>query len=69
MSSKYKFVNSTGIYFVTVNWVDVFTRNIYRAILVDIQVALQRSQRLGNNILLNTNCFVNSILYFAPNTK
>ena len=37
MSSKYKFVDGEGIYFVTatsVGWVDVFTRNIYRDILL-----------------------------------
>ncbi len=38
MSQKYKFYNSEGLYFVsfaTVNWIDVFTRNIYRDIVVD----------------------------------
>lgn len=38
VSTKYKFANPEGIYFVTfavVHWVDVFTRNIYRDILLD----------------------------------
>lgn len=38
MSNKYKFRNPEGIYFVTfsvVRWVDVFTRNRYREILLE----------------------------------
>ena len=38
MSTKYKFVDKEGIYFTTstvVDWVDVFTRDIYRDILLD----------------------------------
>lgn len=38
MSRNYKFYNPTGLYFVsfaTVNWIDVFTRNLYRDIYVD----------------------------------
>lgn len=38
MSNKYKFHNPDGVYFVThtvVEWVDVFTRNIYKDILID----------------------------------
>ena len=38
MSVKYKFRNPEGLYFVTfatVNWVDVFTRNLYKNILID----------------------------------
>jgi len=38
MSIKYKFRNPEGIYFVSfavVNWLDVFTRNIYREILCE----------------------------------
>ena len=38
MSTKYKFVNNDGIYFTTstvVGWSDVFTREIYKAILLD----------------------------------
>lgn len=38
MSRKYKFRNPEGIYFVsfaTVNWIDVFTRPIYKDIVVE----------------------------------
>jgi REP element-mobilizing transposase RayT len=38
MSRKYKFRNPSGVYFVsfaTVNWIDVFTRPVYKNILVD----------------------------------
>lgn len=38
MSRKYKFNNPDGIYFITfsvVGWVDVFTRDIYRNILIE----------------------------------
>ncbi len=38
MSSKYKFKNPDGIYFVsfaTVGWIDVFTRNSYKEIILD----------------------------------
>jgi len=47
MSSKYKFVNRDGIYFVTatiVEWVDVFTRNEYRDILLDSFRFCQQNQ-------------------------
>ena len=38
MSRKYKFYKPDGIYFVsfaTVNWIDVFTRRIYKDILIE----------------------------------
>lgn len=38
MSRKYKFLNTSGLYFVsfaTVNWIDVFTRQLYFKILAD----------------------------------
>ncbi len=38
MSRKYKFYNPDGVYFVTfsvVRWIDLFTRNLYRDILLD----------------------------------
>lgn len=38
MSRKYKFHNSEGIYFVSFavqGWIDVFTRNEYKNIIVD----------------------------------
>jgi putative transposase len=59
MSSKYKFVNREGIYFVTatiVDWVDVFTRNEYRDILMDIFRFCQQNQGLkiyGRELMSN----------------
>ncbi len=38
MSRKYKFRNPEGMYFITfsvIRWIDVFTRNVYREILLD----------------------------------
>jgi len=38
MSRKYKFLNNTGLYFVsfaTVNWIDVFTRPDYNQVIID----------------------------------
>ena len=38
MSRKYKFHEKTNLYFVTytvINWIDVFTRDIYREVLLD----------------------------------
>lgn len=38
MSRKYKFYNPEGLYlvsFATVNWIDVFTRRLYRDIVVE----------------------------------
>ncbi len=49
MSSKYKFINADGIYFVTatvVDWVDVFTRDEYRNILMDSFRFCQEKQGL-----------------------
>ena len=49
MSSKYKFVNKDGIYFVTatiVDWIDVFTRDEYRDILMDSIRFCQENQGL-----------------------
>ena len=38
MSRKYKFYNKKGLYFVsfaTVNWIDVFTRDLYSYTMVE----------------------------------
>ena len=38
MSTKYKFLNPEGIYFIstaTVNWMDIFTRRVYKEIVID----------------------------------
>jgi putative transposase len=49
MSSKYKFTDKEATYFVTaatVDWIDVFTRNSYRDILLDSFRYCQKSQGL-----------------------
>ena len=49
MSSKYKFDDIEGVYFVTstvVDWIDVFTRDIYRDILLDSIRFCQKNQNL-----------------------
>ena len=49
MSAKYKFTDKEAVYFVTatvVDWVDVFTRNIYRDILLDSLRFCQKNQGL-----------------------
>ncbi|HZK71232.1 MAG TPA: transposase [Clostridia bacterium] len=49
MSSKYKFDDIEGVYFVTstvVDWIDVFTRDIYRDILLDSFRFCQKNQGL-----------------------
>lgn len=49
MSSKYRFSDKEGIYFTTstvVGWADVFTRNMYRDILIDSLRHCQQHQGL-----------------------
>lgn len=49
MSGKYKFYNPDGMYFVSfavVRWVDVFTRNIYREVIIDSLKYCQREKGL-----------------------
>ena len=49
MSRKYKFKNPEGIYFVsfaTVGWIDVFTRRIYKDILVESLIYCQKEKGL-----------------------
>ena len=50
MSSKYKFSDKEGVYFITataVGWADVFTRNLYRNILLDSFKHCQLNQGLN----------------------
>lgn len=49
MSSKYKFRNPDGCYFVTfavVGWVDLFTRNMYKDILIESRKYCQQNKGL-----------------------
>lgn len=50
MSRKYKFHNPDGLYFVTFTvqgWVDVFTRNEYKNILIENLTYCQQNKGLG----------------------
>lgn len=49
MPSKYKFLNPDGLYFITytvVEWVDVFTRSVYKDIVVESLKYAQESKGL-----------------------
>ena len=49
MSRKYKFHNSEGVYFVSFavqGWVDVFTRNVYKDILIENLAYCQNNKGL-----------------------
>ena len=49
MSSKYKIRNNESLHFITftvVNWIDVFTRNIYKDIILDSFRYCQRKKGL-----------------------
>lgn len=50
MSTKYKFGNKEGIYFVSfavVGWIDIFTRKIYRDIFLDSLAFCREKKGLG----------------------
>ncbi|SEP74126.1 REP element-mobilizing transposase RayT [Hyunsoonleella jejuensis] len=64
MSRKYKFHNPSGLYFVsfaTVNWIDVFIRQIYFNILID-SVNHCRAEK---GLELYAYCFMPSHLHFV----
>ena len=49
MSARYKFIDNEGVYFITssvAGWTDVFTREIYKTILLDSIRHCQQSQGL-----------------------
>ena len=55
MSRNYKFHNSEGLYFVSfavVGWLDVFTRNEYKDLLLESLEFCQKKQRQGNSCLV-----------------
>ncbi len=63
MSRKYKFHNKQGLYFVsfaTINWIDVFTRQIYFNILVD-SINYCRAEK---GMELYCYCFMPSHMHF-----
>jgi len=63
MSSKYKFHNKSGLYFVsfaTVHWIDVFTRQVYFNVLAD-SVSYCRAKK-GKELFCY--CFMPSHVHF-----
>ena len=49
MCTKYKFIDKQGVYYTTVTvvgWLNVFTRDMYKVILLDSIVFCQKNQRL-----------------------
>jgi len=55
MSRNYKFHNPEGLYFVSfavVEWLDVFTRNEYKDILVDSLIYCQKREGNGDNCMV-----------------
>ena len=65
MSRNYKFHNPEGIYFVSfavVEWLDVFTRNEYKNIVLKSLEYSQKEKRFGNICMVYndksyTSCF------------
>ena len=46
MSSKYKFKNQDGLYFITytvINWTDVFTKNSYKDLMIESEKLFDKS--------------------------
>ena len=63
MSRKYKFHNKSGLYFVsfaTINWIDVFTRQVYFGVLADSV----RYCRKEKGMELYCYCFMPSHIHF-----
>tara|TARA_B100000780_G_C21121735_1_gene454424 strand:+ start:2590 stop:3225 length:636 start_codon:yes stop_codon:yes gene_type:complete len=63
MSRKYKFHNKSGLYFVsfaTINWIDVFTRQVYFDVLAD-SVSYCRKEK---GMELYCYCFMSSHVHF-----
>ena len=49
MSKRYKFQDPDGVYFITsttINWVDVFTRQVYKEMLIDSMKFCQKHKKL-----------------------
>ena len=67
MSSKYKFHNPDGLYFITstvYNWVDVFTRIEYREIILD---SLRHCQQ-KKGLTINAWCLMTNHLHMIAST-
>ena len=76
MSRKYKFKNPEGIYFISysvIRWIDVFTRNLYRDILLDSFMFCQEKKGLRIHAYIIMTNHVHMIIsttegYFLENT-
>jgi putative transposase len=63
MSRNYKFHNKSGLYFVsfaTVNWIDVFTRQVYFDVLAE-SISYCRKEK---DMVLYCYCFMPSHVHF-----
>ena len=72
MSKKYKFTEHEGIYFFTatvVDWIDVFTRNIYRNILINSFRFCQKNQGLRVHAWVLMSNHFHMICSFADNKE
>ena len=58
MSARYKFIDNEGVYFTTsteAGWTDVFTREIYKKILLDSIRHCQQNQSLKIHAWMGVN--------------
>jgi putative transposase len=68
MSEKYKFRNPKGIYFITptlVGWVDLFTRSVYKDLVIDSIIHCQNSKGL----VVHAWCIMSSHLHLIVSTE
>ena len=70
MSTKYKFLDPEGIYFVsfaTVDWVDVFTRQEYKDIFIDSLKYCQKNK----GMIIHAWCLMTNHVHliFSSNEK
>jgi len=52
MSSNYKFHNPEGVSFAVVEWLDVFTRNEYKDIIIDSLHYCQKEKGILDNVIV-----------------
>ena len=69
MSTKYKFIDKQGVYFTTstvVGWLDVFTRDVYKDILLDSIRFCQLNQGLSVHACLPDSVIQAGVLMTNP---
>jgi len=69
MSTKYKFIDKQGVYFTTstvVGWLDVFTRDVYKDILLDSLRFCQKNQELSVHACLPDSVIQVGVLMTNP---